>query len=193
MDNKDLLALLDFFHQAELLKGVLRHSWLSSGRRESVAEHSWRMALMAIVLAPKVNPNLDMTKLLKIIALHDLAEVYAGDPWAFNKKSLDKEVKELSSMQKLLAGLPEELRDDLLSIWQEYEEISSEEAKLAKALDKLEVLIQHNEAKIKTWNKKEFALNFVHGDEYCLYSETLWKLKELVKDESWQKILKEYT
>lgn len=176
-------AIIIFLHDAEKLKTVLRHSWLSSGRRESVAEHSWRMALMAILLHPYLDQKIDLQKTLKLVLVHDLVEINYKDNPAFKKQPLDKSIQERKSIIKLLKPLPNPLKAELLALWEEYESGKSPEARFAKALDKTEVLLQHNEADIKFMNKKELSFNFVHGIEHCLHDSFLKHFRELLNEE----------
>lgn len=189
MDKKELLKFLKFLHEAEKLKRLLRHSWLSNGRRESVAEHSWRLILMAMILGPKL--KVDTSKIIKMVAIHDLCEVHAGDYWAFRKKLKGKHQLEKLGLKKIIRNLPIENQKEILNLWEEYELCKTEEAKLAQAADKLEVMIQHNEAKINSWNKKEYAFNLVYGNDKCEYDPLLKKLREIVKLETKNKILRE--
>ncbi len=193
MTSKELNSFLDFCHQSEGLKKLLRHSWLSDGRQESVAEHSWRLALMSMILGSQLNRKYDQGKLVKMAIIHDLAEIIVGDRWAFKKAKIDQQEKERQGLQKLMEVLSPKIRREMLELWEEYEKGETKEAKLVKALDKIEVLIQHNEAKISSWNQKEFSYNFEHGDDQCLDDETLWALKELVKEECFAKIAREYS
>lgn len=189
MDKTELLKFLKFLHEAEKLKRLLRHSWLSSGRRESVAEHSWRLVLMVMILGSKL--KLDTNKVIKMAAIHDLCEVHVGDHWAFRKKLKSKHRLEKLGLKKIVRNLPVDNKREILSLWEEYEFGKTEEAKLAQAADKLEVMIQHNEAKINSWNKKEYAFNLTYGDDQCGYNPILKKLRELVKTDTKNKILRE--
>ncbi len=151
--------LLSFYKQAEKLKLTLRHSWLSDGvRQESVAEHTWMMALMALVLLPKMNVKLDLLKVLKMIILHDLAEAKTADMpvWegVVNKQQKAKAEKE--AIDQLLGTLDEQTKQELLEIWEEYEERTSLESKLVKVIDTLDVIVQHNVAPIETWDDNDY-------------------------------------
>lgn len=170
-------------HEAEKLKTVMRHSWLSSNRRESAAEHTWRMALMAILLQPYLDKKVDLLKTLKIILVHDLVEINYRDNPAFKKQPLDKAEQEKRALKKLLQPLPQNLKTELMKLWQDYESGRSKEALFAKAVDKLEVLLQHNEANYKFMTKKEFPFNFLHGIEDCEYDSFLKKFRDILNQE----------
>ncbi len=99
--KSDAQLIIDFLHEAEKLKTVLRHSWLSSGRRESVAEHSWRMAFMAMLMHPYLEKEVDVLKSIKLTLVHDLVEINYKDNPAFKKQPGDKEEQERKSLIKL--------------------------------------------------------------------------------------------
>lgn len=191
--NKQILT---FLHEAEKLKSVLRHSWLSSGRRESTAEHTWRMALMAMVLHEHLKIKPDLFKTLKMVLVHDLVEVYAGDvpKWKSVKSvklSLAKLKHETAAIIRLSKLLPGKQGREIKSLWLEFEAKKSEEAKFANALDRLEVKIQHQEADIKYLTKTELRYNLIGGKIECSYDPYLKKLWEDLND-NWLKIYKKH-
>ena len=183
-----LKQLLNFLHASEKLKMLLRHSWLSSGRQESVAEHTWRLALMAIVLEPEMGKHLNLEKILKMVIVHDLAEIYAGDHHAWKGKLKNKYQKEKRGLGRLLVKLPGSGSNEIKSLWEEYERCKTQEAKFVKAIDKLEVLIQHDEADLSTWVKEEYTYNLVHGKEEVKFDKVLQDLKNLIDYQTARKI-----
>ena len=151
MDASELTGILDFLRAAERLKSTTRTGYTSAGTQESVAEHTWRLCLMAVVLAPAF-PDVDFAKLVKICIIHDLGEAIHGDVSAPEQArraasglSTGKSELERRDLLELLAPLPAALRDEIASLWDEYEAAESPEAKLAKGLDKLETIMQHNQ------------------------------------------------
>lgn len=141
---------------AQQLKCTLRHSWLSNGRQESVAEHTWRMSLIALLVAPHLKVNVDITVLLKMIIVHDLVEAIAGDIPVFEviatpESQIFKREREAEAMRKIAAMLPQINAAEIQSLWDEFESSTSNEARVAQAIDKLEAQIQHNEASLSTW------------------------------------------
>ena len=151
MHTSELAGILDFLRAAELLKVTFRSAYTSAGRPESVAEHTWRLCLMAVVLAPSF-PGVDFSRLVKICLVHDLGEAIGGDVSAPEQArrlkaglATGKGEQERHDLLTLLAPLPEHLRDEITGLWDEYEAAASPEAKLAKALDKLETILQHNQ------------------------------------------------
>jgi putative hydrolase of HD superfamily len=151
MNETRLAGILDFLRAAERLKTTTRSAWTSAGRSESVAEHTWRLCLMAMVLAPDF-PGIDLAKLMKICVIHDLGEAIGGDvpaPEQARRAATGgwpgKAADERRDLLKLLAPLPDELRAEISALWDEYEAATSPEARLAKALDKLETILQHTQ------------------------------------------------
>ena len=150
-DAADLSGVLDFLRAAERLKSTTRTGYTSTGQQESVAEHTWRLCLMAVVLRPSF-PDVDFAKLVKICIIHDLGEAIHGDVPAPEQArraaeglSSGKSDAERRDLLELLAPLPAPLRDEIAGLWDEYEAAQSPEAKLAKGLDKLETIMQHNQ------------------------------------------------
>ena len=146
MKPEDLLQIL---HTAEKLKDTTRHCDTSGGRRESVAEHSWRLALMAFLLRDEF-PALDMDRVLRMCLIHDLGECFTGDIPSFLKSNADTE-KEDTLLARWVSSLPSPYCAEMAALYAEMDALETEEAKLYKALDKLEAVIQHNEAPLTTW------------------------------------------
>lgn len=171
-------AILQFLTLTERLKLELRHSWLSDGRQESVAEHSYQMALMVLVLAPHLEHEVDVFKCLRMALVHDLVEAEAGDV-PFFEKSERKETKaarEQQAIENLREMLPEPSGSDFYDLWHEFEERRSAEAKFVSALDYLEVQLQHNLASIDSWEEIEYDLVYTKMRKRCDYDSFLLKL-----------------
>ena len=134
--------LLEFLAMAEKLKCNTRHSYTSSGRHESVAEHSFRLALMAYMVSDEV-PEIDTDKVIRMCLIHDLGEAITGDIPSFEKTDSD-EAAEDSAVSGFVNQLPEYWKKQLGEMYSEMNELKTPEAKLYKALDKLEAVIQHN-------------------------------------------------
>lgn len=178
-------ALLEFLGKAEKLKCNTRHSWTSSGRHESVAEHSWRLALMAYLMKDAF-PDTDIDKVIRMCLIHDLGEAVTGDIPAFEKTRQDEET-ENDAVQGLFASLPEPYCGEIRALWAEMEERRTPEAKLYKALDKLEALIQHNEADLSTWLPLEYDLQMTYGTKECAFCAYMDHLRETVREDSRRK------
>lgn len=143
MNDTNLIARLDFIRKAEQLKETYRSAHTSAGNIESVAEHTWRLLLLLITYAD-CYPDVDLCKLLQIGIIHDLGEVVGGDIPA-PKQVESKSVSERVDFESLLSSLPVHVRDHFLSLWDEYENAATPEARLAKAFDKIETIMQHNQ------------------------------------------------
>ena len=149
MRSTDLPALLDFLRAAERLKSTMRSAHTAAGDRESVAEHTWRLCLMAMLVAPAY-PNVDLSRLLRICIVHDLGEAVRGDIPAPEqarraREGITKAGEERADLASLVAPLSVGQQREILGLWDEYEAAATPEAKLAKALDKLETILQHNQ------------------------------------------------
>ena len=167
--------LLEIMAVAEKLKCVTRHCDTSTGRRESVAEHSWRIALMAMLLKPEF-PEADMDKVTRMCLIHDLGEAFTGDIPTFDK-SQDHEAAEKKAYDTWVRSLPGQTRDEFVELLAEMEALESLEAKIYKALDKLEAVIQHNESDIGSWLPLEYDLQLRYGTENVTFSPYMQELK----------------
>lgn len=178
--------LLEFLAMAEKLKCNTRHSYTSSGRHESVAEHSFRLALMAYMVSDEV-PEIDTDKVIRMCLIHDLGEAITGDIPSFEKTDSD-EAAEDSAVSGFVNQLPEYWKKQLGEMYSEMNELKTPEAKLYKALDKLEAVIQHNEADISTWLPLEYDLQLTYGIEECSFNEYINSLRDEVRAVSEKKI-----
>ena len=181
--------LLQQLHLAERLKDTTRHCYTSGGRHESVAEHSWRLCLFAWFLRDEF-PELDMDKVLKMCLIHDLGECFTGDIPSFEKTS-DDSAKEDSLLTRWVATLPEPYRADMTALYAEMESLETGEAKLYKALDKLEAVIQHNESPLDTWLPLEYELNLTYGNDAVAFSPYLKALRAEVLADTEKKLAEE--
>lgn len=151
MHDSELNGLLKFLGEAERMKTVTRSAFTSTGEVESVAEHSWRLAMMAMLLAPEF-PDVDAARLVRMCLVHDLGEAIGGDvpaPEQARRRAEGalegKSAAERRDLLTLIAPLHQPLRDEIVELWDEYEAAESPTAKLAKALDKLETILQHTQ------------------------------------------------
>ena len=183
MKPEQFLQIMD---RAEQLKNNPRHSWTSSGRRESVAEHSWRLALMAYFVKDEF-PQADLGKLLAMCLLHDMGEAFTGDIPVF-EKSTEDERREEKILASWVRELPPPYCGDLAALFEEMQALETLEARLCKALDKLEALIQHNEADISTWLPLEYDLQLTYGQKETRFAPYLRRLIEEVNGDSIRKI-----
>lgn len=180
---------LDILHVAERLKDTLRHCTTSKRRPESVAEHSWRVSLMAFLLTHEF-PGLDMDKVVRMCLIHDLGECFTGDIPVFNKTEQDRAVED-SLLDGWVRSLPEGPAGDIQALLQEMDAQRTPEARLYKALDKLEALIQHNESPIDTWADHEYELNKTYAFDAVAFSGWLTRLRQEILQDTLNKIADE--
>ena len=181
--------LLNALHVAERLKDTMRHCYTSGGRRESVAEHSWRMTLMAYLVSDEF-PEADMNRVIRMCLIHDLGECFTGDIPTFLKTDSDREAED-SLLSRWVASLPEGPRAELSTLYAEMEAQQTPEARLYKALDKLEALIQHNESPLDTWSENEYALNRRYAFDTVAHSPWLTALRQEILADTLKKIEEE--
>ena len=179
-------ALIEAMHVAEKLKDATRHCYTSGGRHESVAEHSWRLALMAYLIRDEF-PEADMDKVVRMCLIHDLGEAFTGDIPTFEKTHQD-ELREEALLSEWVASLPSPFREEMRALYQEMDERQTLEAKIYKALDGLEAVIQHNESDLATWAENEYALNMTYADDKVAFSPYLRALRQAIREETAAKI-----
>lgn len=177
---------LEILHVAERLKDTPRHCTTSKGRTESVAEHSWRIALMAYLLKHEF-PDVDIDKVVDMCLIHDLGECFTGDIPTFIKTDADRE-REVSLLDQWARSLPEEVANDISALYEEMDAQVTKEVKLYRALDKLEAVIQHNESPIGTWAENEYELNKTYAFDVVEFSGWLTELRKAVLEETMGKI-----
>ena len=180
---------LEILHVAERLKDTPRHCTTTSGRTESVAEHSWRVSLMASLLRHEF-PDLDMDKVLNMCLIHDLGECFTGDIPTFVKTDADRAAED-ALLDQWVKSLPDELSADIAALYDEMNAQETAEAKVYKALDKLEALIQHNESPLSTWSENEYELNKTYAFDTVSFSDWLTELRKAILEDTVAKIEKE--
>ena len=175
--------LLEALHTAEKLKDTTRHCYTSKGRHESVAEHSWMMTLMAFFLQEEF-PEADMNKVIRMCIIHD------GDIPAFDKTAADEAAEE-ALLSHWVDSLPEPVCTEMRTLYAEMAALQTTEAKIYKALDKMEAIVQHNESAIATWEPQEYALNLTYGVEQSQFSPYMQALREALRQETLRKMEQE--
>ena len=173
-------------HTVEKLKDTTRHCYTSNGRHESVAEHSWRITLMAFFIRDEF-PEADMDKVIKMCLIHDLGEIFTGDIPSFNKTDADTK-REDELLDEWVASLPEPYCREMKALLQEMNDLETTEAKIYKALDNMEAVIQHNESDISTWEPNEYDLNLTYGNDKVEFSPFLKAFREEIRRETLDKI-----
>ena len=178
MSPKEYLAIV---HCIAGLKERTRHAWMKSGRQESVAEHSWRMALMAYFLRDEF-PTVDLTRVLLMALLHDAGEVFTGDIPTFEKTDADR-TREHELRDEWIDALPAPYAAEVRSLFAEMDAMETEEAKIVKALDRMEAVITHNEGDPHTWLPLEYDLQRTYGVKEAAFTPVLKELRAEVNRE----------
>ncbi len=183
MDQRELL---DFLGRIECLKTNGRHSVTVGGVTETVAAHSWRLAVFAMLILPEF-PEIDGEKVIRMCLVHDFGEAITGDIPSF-LKTKEHEETEVNAVESLLNTLPQPRRGELTALFAEMDALETKEAKLYKALDKLEAVIQHNESDIGTWLPLEYELQQTYAVRETEGDPYLKKLRGLVLEDTLNKI-----
>jgi len=192
MDDDRLAAtkVLDFLPLAERLKFELRHSWLSNGRQESVAEHTWFLILMAVLTHKRLEQPVDFGRVLAMLAVHDLGEAEIGDIPFFESsdRQSQKATQEQAAMDRIAQMLPDPEGETVRQLWLEFEDGHTAESKFARALDHLEVQAQHNLAEFSTWEPVEHELVYTKMDSRCAHDGFLKLLLSEIRNQSESKM-----
>jgi putative hydrolase of HD superfamily len=172
---EELEGVLTFLRAAERLKTISRSAWTSDGQPESVAEHSWRLCLMAMLLYGQA-PDVDLLRLLKMCVVHDLGEALGGDvPAPAQSEVSGKAAQERSDLIQLLEPLSPALRREILELWDAYEAAQTREAILAKGLDKLETILQHNQG--RNPDDFDYRYNLSYGQRFTAKDPLLARIR----------------
>lgn len=186
MKTDNLIAFLD---AVEKLKCNTRHSWTSGGRQESVAEHSWRLCVFAWMLRHEI-PEVRMERVIELCMFHDIGEALTGDFAVFHKGERE-ELREEEALRQLTGLLDGAEKEELEGLLSEVREKKTPEARLFAALDKMEALLQHNEAPIESWLPLEYDLQMTYGNEQSEAFAYTKMLRERLRQDSKEKIMRE--
>lgn len=188
MKQKEFLEIIK---QAGKLKTTPRHCFTEGDRYESVAEHSWRISLMAMLLSHEEEfRDVDFNKVIRMCLIHDLGESFTGDIPTFLKSS-DNEQSEEQIFRNWVNTFDEKNREEWFSLLDEMSALETREARVYKCMDKLEALISHNESDLKTWLPLEYDLQYTYGQDNVRFSEYLTELRKEIDDWTTEKIAKE--
>ena len=183
--------LLDILDRAAKLKTTYRHCFTEGERKESVADHSWRIALMAMLISGEPEfADTDMNKVIRMCLIHDLGESFTGDVPTF-LKTADDSREDDSIFHLWVRSFPDKQSMEWMELLKEMEAMETKEAKTYKALDKIEALISHNESDIETWEPLEYDLQYKYGKENVTFSGYLTDLRDAVDRQTTEKIKSE--
>jgi putative hydrolase of HD superfamily len=195
MLNENLLRQINFIKEIDKVKYIQRKTKLfNSDRNENDAEHSWHLAVMAIVLAEHANEDIDVLKVVKMVLIHDVVEIDAGDTFIYDtQKDHCNTDEERLAANRIFGMLPKEQAEELIAIWEEFEAGETKEAKFAKAMDRLEPLLQNTSNEGGTWNEFGVGYDKVYEKKKVIDngSNTIWQFAEgLINDSVEKGILK---
>ncbi|MDO5541169.1 MAG: HD domain-containing protein [Eubacteriales bacterium] len=179
---------LNILSQAAGLKTTPRHCYTEENRMESVADHSWRTGLMAMLLSGEPEfQEADMNRVIRMCLIHDLGESFTGDIPTFKKTSSDAR-KEDALFLEWVKSFPSPQKEEWIELLDEMAKMETREAKIYKALDKLEAIISHNESDISTWLPLEYDLQFTYGKENIQFSDYFKNLRQMIDEWTKEKI-----
>ena len=191
MITEDLLKQIEFIKEIDKIKFIQRKTKLfNSDRRENDAEHSWHLAMMAVVLSEYSNNKIDLLKVIKMLLTHDIVEIDAGDTFLYDKvKSHDNTEEEKKCAERIFGILPEKQATEFIEVWSELENGTSNEAKFAKSLDNLEPILQNASNNGGTWREFEVDYETVFEKKKVIKkgSEKLWNLTRNILNDSVKK------
>lgn len=184
MNNKEerLKKQFAFMQEIDKEKNIFRQTYLAdANRKENDAEHCWHMAVMAMLLSEYANEEIDVLHTMSLALIHDLVEIYAGDTYAYDAVgNADKREREVAAADKLFALLPDDQRDKMRALWDEYEEMETAESKFANTLDKIQPLMLNHASGGLSWKEHDVQASQVYNrnKKTAEGSEELWKYAE---------------
>lgn len=195
MNADILLKQIEFIKEIDKIKYIERKTKLfNSDRRENDAEHSWHLAMMALVLAEHANEDIDILKVIKMVLIHDIVEIDSGDIFFYDADNGHNNTEaELKAAKRIFGILPAEQAEELINIWLEFEDAETAEARFAKSLDRFEPLLQNYSNKGGTWQEFDVSHDMVYGMKRIIKdgSRSIWQYaEELINDSLDQGYLK---
>ena len=177
MDER-LEQQIDFIREIDKAKSIWRQTYISDGtRRENDAEHSWHMAVMAFLLSEHANSDIDVLKTIKMILIHDIVEIDAGDTYAYDEKAHEtKKERECAAADRLFGILPKDQGELLRSLWDEFEANETPEARFAHSLDNLQPILLNDASDGLAWREHGVHSSQIYKRNEIteLGSKTLW-------------------
>lgn len=165
IEDKRLTRQLDFLIEIDKLKSILRRAPLADGSRvENTAEHSWHLAMMAMILAERANEPVDVAHVVRMLLVHDIVEIDAGDTFAYDiTGNLDKAQREQRAADRLFGLLPDDQALEMRALWNEFEARATAEARFANALDRLMPLLHNYLNDARAWREHGVKIEQVRG------------------------------
>ncbi len=178
---------LAFIVEVDKLKTIFRQSFITDqSRYENDAEHSWHLALMAFLLAEYTDEQVDLVKVMKMVLMHDLVEIDAGDTYCYDERGkLDKREREEKCAERIFSMLPEDQSKEMFALWEEFEKMETPEARYAAALDRLQPVLLNYTAQGLSWKNHGIYVDQVleRNQRIKNSSEKLWSfIQELLED-----------
>ena len=191
MTTDTLLQQISFIKEIDKIKFIQRKTkLLNSNRHENDAEHSWHLAVMTLVLAEHANTPIDVLKVVKMVLIHDVVEIDAGDTFIYDtQNNHSNTVNERKAAKRIFGLLPQQQADEFIAIWEEFEAGLTNEAKFAKSMDRLEPLLQNTSNNGGTWREFDVDYSKVYEKKLAIKdgSLTLWNFAEKLLNESVEK------
>ncbi len=188
MATERLKKQIEFILEVDKIKNIFRMTKIHDGsRRENDAEHSWHLSVMAMLLCEYVNEEIDILKVLKMLIIHDLVEIYAGDTFCYDKKAnLDKKIREIDAAEKLFRKLPEDQYQSFFDLWNEFEDRKTIEARFSSALDRFQPLFHNYCTDGHTWKKHGVIYEEVYERVEFIeeFAPRLWEYIKAILEES---------
>ena len=188
MQTDSLLKQIAFIKEIDKLKYIQRKTKLfNSDRHENDAEHSWHLAMMTIVLAEHSDTPIDVLKVLKMVLIHDIVEIDAGDTFIYDAtKNHTNTHEELLAAKRIFGLLPTEQAEEFIAVWEEFEAGKTDEAKFARSMDRFEPLLQNASNQGGTWAEFKVPYQKVYDKKKAIKngSTTLWNYAENLLNES---------
>jgi len=187
MDKERLEKQIDFILEADKEKNIIRQTHLSgNGRRENDAEHAWHMAIMVYLLKEYANEEFDVAKAMMMALIHDIVEIDAGDTYAYDSNGLEtQKVREEQAAERIFALLPDDQKEELKSLFQEFEASETPEARFVRTMDNFQPLLLNNSNNGRDWREHEIGKNQVMKRHINtkLSSNIIWECAKKIIEE----------
>ena len=182
MINNRLKRQIDFIIEIDKVKNIFRRTFIADGsRHENDAEHSWHLGIMAFMLSEYVKEDIDINKVIKMVLIHDLVEIYAGDTFAFDEKAMEgKEEREREAANKLFSILENDQKEEFIDLWEEFEACETNEAKYGAMLDRLQPLLLNYATDGGSWREHKISADQVYKRNEITLNEGPEEFKEII-------------